>query len=135
MLFINDVPIDCINQAAVEYYVPATLIISILKTENGRVGSKTQNKNGTYDLGSMQINSSWMPYLKKKGISEYQVQYDPCTNVQVGAWILSNSITEARNIEEGIGNYNSHTPNYNFKYRQKVIKKYNQINQMVGSVC
>ncbi len=129
MLMINDVPIDCINHAAIAYHVPATLIISVLKTENGRVGSKTQNKNGSYDLGSMQINSSWIPALKSYGIFEYDLQYNPCINVEVGAWILSQGLAEGKSLTQGIGNYNSHTPTYNIQYSKKVMKKFDTINQ------
>lgn len=38
-LEIHGVPIECINQAAVTYHVPATLILSVLAVENGKTGS------------------------------------------------------------------------------------------------
>ncbi len=67
-LAINDVPIQCIQQAAVQYQVPAALIISVLKTENGRNGMANKNKNGTYDYGSMQINDVWLKKLRPMDI-------------------------------------------------------------------
>lgn len=45
-LYINDVPIECVNQAAIVYHVPATLLISILKVENGRAGMARKNTRG-----------------------------------------------------------------------------------------
>lgn len=52
-LLIHDVPIECINQAATAYHVPATMIIAILKTEGGKNGEAGKNKDGSYDYGSM----------------------------------------------------------------------------------
>ncbi len=66
-LLIHGVPIECINQAAVTYYVPAKVIISVIATEGGNVGLARQNKNGTYDYGPMQVNSSWLATMKKYG--------------------------------------------------------------------
>ena len=48
-LLINGVPIECINQAAVTYYVPAKVILSVMAVEGGRVGMAKRNTNGTYD--------------------------------------------------------------------------------------
>jgi len=49
---INDVPVSCINQAAVAYHIPAPLILAVMKKENGRNGQAIRNRNGTYDLGA-----------------------------------------------------------------------------------
>ena len=131
-LVINDVPIQCINRAAVEYHVPAILIISVLKTENGHAGSANKNKNGTYDLGCMQINSAWLPELARYGFTEQDVQYDPCKNVEVGAWILSTSIASEMTLQRGVGDYHSHTEYYNVSYSEKVFEKLNHLENVIG---
>lgn len=132
-LLINDVPIECINKAAVEYYVPAKLIISVLKTENGRIGTESKNKNGTVDLGPMQINSSWLPTLYRYGFTKNDVQYDPCKNVEIGTWILSNSIASEASLNKGIGDYNSHSDYYNIKYRTMVLNHLHHIESIIGT--
>lgn len=124
MLF-HDVPLACINQAAVQYHVDATMIISVIKTENGRNGLAVKNKNGTYDLGVMQINSSWLPRLQNNGITIDQVKSDPCINVSVGAWILAQGIANSDGWK-GVGNYHSYTEKHNATYREKVRKTYAQ---------
>lgn len=130
--YINDVPVTCINQAAVTYHVPATLIISVLKTENGRVGEANRNSNGTYDYGPMQINSIWVPQLEREGYSQNRVQNDPCFNVRVGTWILSQNIANGRNLWEGVGDYHSATATYNTNYHEKVKNVYFMLNQYLG---
>ena len=124
MLF-HDVPLACINQAAVQYHIHAAMIISVIKTENGRNGQAVKNKNGTYDLGVMQINSSWLPKLQNKGITSEQVKTDPCVNVSVGAWILAQGIANGEGWK-GIGNYHSYTEKHNAGYREKVRKTYSE---------
>lgn len=123
-LLIGGVPIECINQAAVEYYVPATLIISVLTTEGGKVGSASPNINGTYDYGPMQINTVWLKKVEAYGYSREQIQWDPCINVQVGAWILSQAIADGGNFWDGVGNYHSHTFDKNATYQYKVKEYY-----------
>lgn len=136
-LLIHGVPVECINQAAVTYYVPAQVIISVLHTEGGKVGMASPNKNGTYDYGPMQINSIWLPKIAPYGYTRAQIQYDPCINVMVGAWILSNKITETLadaggGYWKGVAGYHSRTPNLNERYKTKVITHYKQLAEMLA---
>lgn len=130
-MHVSDVPINCINRAAIEYHVPAKLIISVLEVEQGQIGSISKNKNGTYDIGPMQINSSWLDLLNKRGISRNDIQYNPCINIEVGTWLLAKSITSSDNFSKGIGNYNSHTFKLNKKYYKKVYSKSVALNKIL----
>jgi len=132
MPYINDVPISCINQAAVMARVPATLIISILKTEGGKVGMVNRNTNGTYDYGPMQINSIWENTINKAGFTLSDIQYNPCINVAIGAYILSRNIKENPSVWTGVGNYHSHTDSKNFIYHQKVSRIYFALNEYLN---
>ena len=125
------VPIHCINEAAIEYHVPARLIISVLQTERGKSGQIVKNRNGTYDIGLMQINSIWLPTLMKYGISQQDIQYKACVNVKVGAWILSKKIASGDNLLIGIGDYNSHTERFNKSYYHKVRIAFIKLNLML----
>lgn len=129
MIDFHGVPIHCINQAAVQFHVPAKIIISVMSVEGGRNGMRVKNKNGTYDYGVMQINSSWSTHLTSYGIRPSDLQYNPCINVQVGAWILAQGMAES-NGWLGVGNYHSHTPYYNERYRKKVRGKFVRFNQI-----
>jgi hypothetical protein len=119
-IYHSDVPLHCINEAAIESHIPAKLIISILQTEQGKVGQIVKNKNGSYDIGPAQINSSWLPELKAYGISQTALQFDPCINVKVGAWIAAKAISSENDLLTGIGDYNSHTKKYNQSYSQQI---------------
>lgn len=125
--YVHGVPIECINQAAIMYHVPAALIISVLAVEGGEVGMASPNKNGTYDYGPMQINSIWLEKIKPYGYTKEKIQYDPCANVTVGAWILSTSIANSPELWKGVGGYHSYTPQLNHAYSYKVSDIYRLI--------
>jgi len=132
-LLINGVPVECINQAAISYHVPAVLIVSVLLTEGGRIGSMTPNTNGTFDYGPMQINTVWLSKIKPYGISEHDIQYDPCVNVGVGAWILGQRIADSPDVWYGIGSYNSYSLSQNSHYKHKVSNVYERLHRYLSS--
>ena len=107
--------------------MPAKLIISVLEIERGKVGQIVKNNNGTYDIGPMQINSSWLTTLKQYGISQSDIQYNACKNIQVGTWILSKMIANGKDLSKGIGNYHSHTENLNKHYTEMVKMNYTKL--------
>ena len=132
-MMINDTPIDCINQAAITYHVPATVILSVMKKENGRNGEANPNKNGTFDYGVMQINSIWLPKIAAYGYTKDGIQYDACKNVAVGAWIIAQSIASGKSLWSGVANYHSRTPVYNNSYKKSVYVNYNKLTDSISA--
>jgi len=126
-LVVMDVPLSCVNSAAIQSHIPAKLIIAVLQTERGKTGKVTYNKNGTYDIGAMAINSTWLPELKKHGVIEKDIQFDACANVFAGSWILSKKIAAENQLATGIGDYHSHTTLLNKNYYQKITVFLNAI--------
>lgn len=131
-VLINDTPVDCINLAAIAYHVPATVILSVIKQENGRNGQAVKNKNGSFDYGVMGVNSIWLPAIAKYGYTKEQIQFNACKNVEVGTWILSQSIAGSETFWNGVGNYNSHTPVFNRVYRTNIHKHFDKILQVLN---
>jgi soluble lytic murein transglycosylase-like protein len=125
--YINNIPISCINHAAVEFHVPAALIVSVLSIEGGANGTISRNKNRTYDMGMMQINSTWLPTLKKYGYSENDIIYDACKNVYIGTWILASKISKNNELWRGVGDYHSHQSSLNYSYSTKVKNTFYKI--------
>lgn len=134
-LLIHDVPVECINASATQYHVPAETIIAVLNTEGGKKGLEHKNDNGSIDYGSMQINSIWLPTLKNYGISKEELRDDPCTNVEVGTWILSQAIADGIMKEkpylEGVAGYNSKTPIHNAQYQKLVLKQQQKLEKIL----
>lgn len=57
-------------------------------------------------IGLMQIDSSWLKKLSNFGISKSDL-FEPCTNINVGAWILAHEFKRHGNNWEAIGAYNA----------------------------
>jgi soluble lytic murein transglycosylase-like protein len=74
----------------------------------------------------MQINTLWTKELAKewgvsRGTAKRLIRDDPCTNVNVAAWIFRRNLNEAGSLRKAIAWYNSRTPSIGSKYRDKVI--------------
>jgi soluble lytic murein transglycosylase-like protein len=112
----------CWNEAGQRYGINAHLLYAIAKTESSLNPSAiNRNKNGSYDIGLMQINSRWLPTLLKYGITEKHL-YDPCVSIEVGAWILAQNVQRLGSSWVAIGAYNSSDPARRLQYTLKVYK-------------
>ncbi len=118
----------CLILASQTYQVPPAVMIGIMHVEGGRVGQAVgPNKNGTFDLGPMQVNSRWIPELAESWNVDEKTAYrvvrdDGCVNVRVAAWILGKKIKEAGSLYRGIAYYHSATPGVGTRYASKVVK-------------
>ena len=112
----------CFNVAAKQYQIPNKLLKAIAKTETGLNPLAVHtNANHSYDLGIMQINSTWLPQLNRVGIDKAEL-LDGCKNIQIGAWILAQNIKRYGLTRKAIGAYNASTPVLQEKYAQLVLK-------------
>ncbi len=103
----------CWDETSVEYGIPANVLKAIAKVEsnfNAKAVRKpfvAGNKDGSYDVGLVQINSSHFAKLEREfGITERHL-YDGCTNLKVGAWILADNIRRLGWNWNAIGAYNA----------------------------
>jgi soluble lytic murein transglycosylase-like protein len=101
----------CFQQAASKYSLDSRLLWSIAQMESrGRMSAVNlthQSRTNTVDLGVMQINSSWLPKLKKYGITRDMLMSDRCLNIEVGAWILADLIARHGANWDAVGAYNT----------------------------
>ena len=124
---LNHIFATCLMVVAQNYAVPPQVFVGILHVEGGKgCQQQVRNTNGTYDLGPMQINTLWTKELSKIwGVSRAEakrlIRDDPCTNVNVAAWIFRRNWNEAGSLKKAIAWYNSRTPHIGRKYRSKVL--------------
>src|SRR3990172_7782256 len=95
----------CWQEAGSRYQVDPALLHAIARTESGlNPAAINRNRNGSIDIGLMQINSAWFPTLAKYGISTQDV-WEPCTNIHVGAWVLAQNMQKLGVNWDAVGAY------------------------------
>lgn len=100
---------NCITDTAKELNLDPVLLLSIARQEsNYNPRAYNKNKNGSYDVGFMQINSLWSKHLSKQGISSENL-YEVCVNVKAAAWILDNNFKDFGKNWHSIGVYHAGT--------------------------
>lgn len=114
--------VDCIIEAAQCFQINPLVIKAIIWQES-KNQQKTihQNKNGTIDVGIMQINTIHFKALKTLGINEALLRENSCANVFSGTWLLKQHIDRYGYTWEGVGTYHSKTPTHHDRYVNKII--------------
>ncbi len=125
-------PPSCLDEIATAYNVPTTLIDAVHEREGGKPGQRSrQNKNKTYDIAWMQINSVHLPMLAQRGITEDHLLHQVCVNVAVGVWMLrSNQDASAGSWRDALCLYNTglrcHRTSVGQRYADDVLRRWNK---------
>jgi soluble lytic murein transglycosylase-like protein len=109
------------------YHLPPKALPAIHRIEDGHTGSIAHNRNGTEDLGVMQVNTAWLPELARRtGVPQHRLRIalirQDCFNVAVAGAILRIYLNEAGgDAVTAIGYYHSHTPGLREAYAMRVL--------------
>jgi len=129
-MFFADLPpqhqerVVCSITAAVKYEVPANIVLAVAEQEGGKPGQWVRNTNGTYDVGTLQFNTSYLKKLEPYGITTTDVEQAGCYPYELAAWRLRQHILHDRgDLWTRVANYHSRTPTRNVRYRSSVMRK------------
>lgn len=120
----------CIYASSQKYGIHPHILWAIASNESRfQPAAIGKNTNGTVDIGLMQINSSWLPKLQKMNISRSDL-FDPCTSIDVGAWILAHNIHQYGYTWTAIGAYNAKSEKKRQRYALKIWKELKQASSL-----
>lgn len=111
----------CFEDAGKQYGIPYRLLESIAGIEsNMNPGAFNVNRNGSFDVGLMQINSFWIKMLE---LNKDELVSNPCYNVMIGANILKQCVDRYGFNWEAVGCYNATDSQKKIKYSWKIFQK------------
>ena len=119
----------CWSKAGQLHAIEPELLRAIADVESGlRPDVINHNRNGTRDIGLMQINSIHLPHLSARGITEQRLLDEPCLSVEVGASVLAGFIARYGYNWTAVGAYNAgNSPDRQaarLRYARKVWRRY-----------
>lgn len=122
---------SCWTEVADRYSIEPQLLFAIADVESKLdPRAVNQNRNGSRDVGLMQINSLHLPKLKSRGITEQRLLNEPCLAIDVGASILSEFIARHGYNWTAVGAYNAgsaaNREPLRRRYALKVYKRYKE---------
>jgi len=109
----------CIHQASLGRPWLEKTLWGLRDQESGWIGAQIANRNGSYDLGPLQINSWWVPRIaalvkRSRSKVHYWLRFDPCFNAEAARWIFLSALRSTGEYWTAVGIYHSPT-----KWRQK----------------
>lgn len=112
----------CAISAAVRYEIPANIVLAVAEQEAGRPGLWVANTNGTYDVGSMQFNTTYLRGLARYGILPRDVAAAGCYAFDLAAWRLRQHLLhDLGDVWTRVADYHSRTPSINAVYRRQIM--------------
>jgi len=124
LLLSSNARADCWDDTEAQFGISRYLLFAIAKHESGlNPVAINHNKNGSLDIGLMQINTSWLPKLNRYGIGISELK-NPCVNLHVGAWILANNFAQYGVNWRAVGAYNAVNEWKRVQYARNVSTQY-----------
>ena len=136
----DEVPRHCFSVVVSAYQLQPSLLGGILYVEGGRNGMANLNKNGSYDYGAAQINSSWLEKTKEIGIDAEQLKNDTCKNLWTAGWILRRCLNKFNgSFWDGVGCYHTgespKKPEQLARQKQYALKVYKAAHKVEASLA
>src|SRR5438105_431574 len=103
--------VACFAFISAFYHLPPNVLPTIQMVEGGRPGLISANKDGSTDLGVMQINSGWISVIAKitrtsESIIQRRLLHESCFNIATAGAIMRIYLNEENgNVMRAIGNY------------------------------
>jgi soluble lytic murein transglycosylase-like protein len=131
-LISSEVYAECFSEAGLKYKIDPLLLRAIAQVESSMNSQAINvNRDGSQDIGIMQINSSHLERLAKSGITREKLLADTCLAVMVGAEILAGFVKKFGYTWRAVGAYNAGLgdgrDSLRKRYAIKVVSEYRRL--------
>jgi hypothetical protein len=111
----------CFEDAGKQYDIDHSLLEAIAGVESS-MNPKAfhRNRNGSFDVGLMQVNSAWIEPL---GLDKAKLMSDACYNVMAGAGILKRCVDQHGLSWVAVGCYNATDLQKRINYSWEIFHK------------
>ena len=128
---------ECLDRVSRAYEVHPVILSLIARVEGGWTGAKIANKDGSYDLGLMQINTIHLEFLKTYGITEEMLRNTDCINLGFAAYYVRKVTTNqtAANAYEylrAIARYHSKNEPHRTVYADKLMAEWENVSKVMN---
>ena len=125
----------CSVEAAERYNLLPDLVFAVALTEGGEPGLMVRNKNGTFDLGLLQFNTSYLKELRPYGVTDQAVQSRTCYPFHLAAWRIRQHLNESGNVSPltKAAFYHSRTKKHNERYQRLLLANAAKFDAVKGS--
>ncbi|MGY4730789.1 lytic transglycosylase domain-containing protein [Burkholderia pyrrocinia] len=124
LIFSTNARADCIDATAHELHIDGDLLRAIAWRESHfSPDAQHLNRNGSIDIGLMQVNSIHLSELRQIGVSRSMLS-NSCTNVRAAGWLLAQIFRNYGSTWRAIGEYHSHTPGLSNQYAKQIHEIY-----------
>ncbi|GAA0684698.1 conjugal transfer protein TrbN [Dyella marensis] len=114
----------CAISAGLAYEVPVNLMLAVAEQEGGRPGQWIRNADGSYDVGALQFNTTYLRQLASYGITPDSVAAPGCFAYRLAAWRLRGHLRkDGGDLWTRAANYHSRTPRHNARYREQLMRR------------
>lgn len=122
---------SCLSSTSDKFQIDKSILLAIAQVEsNFNSCAVATNKDGSEDLGLMQINSWWLSKLENYGITKEELLSNSCLNLQAGAWILRQNFDDFGFTWKAIGVYNAGTSRNSEIEKRRQIYAYKVFNAL-----
>lgn len=113
----------CFEEAAQRHRVAAPILYLLAKKESRLRSGISYNRDGSFDIHPMGINSRHLPKLRKMGLDVPQL-LDPCQNIEAGAARLEGMERKYGKTWAAIGAYHSENPILRDRYALDICRSF-----------
>ena len=96
---------SCFEKAADKYGLNPLILAAMAEQESSFNPKALNESESSRAVGLMQIHSWWFPLLEEQYRISEDSLYEPCLNIQVGAWILAQKVQRYGNTWRAVGSY------------------------------